>query len=201
MASFLFAFVLAFELIITTKAIASGTSNNAYCGPINASDADRTLFALNFEAIIQTYRGFPRPLIDLRRKTFAKTFDQAMGHKLNPPFNIYEDSTKFLLAMYLFPFVGASGYTGTIPYLKTFQAKDCGIKDEGLIVPKSLGAENRTTSNILIADGNSLAYARTSQEMLRETYGTGNESIPGGYFPAGANGRIAQGFRNNNQLN
>ncbi|MBA0645246.1 hypothetical protein Goklo_013368, partial [Gossypium klotzschianum] len=43
----------------------------------------------------------------------------------------------------------------------------CGIKDEGLIVPKELGAENRTTSNVLSADSNSLSYPRTPQEILR----------------------------------
>lgn len=68
----------------------------------------------------------------------------------------------------------------------------CGIKDEGIIVPLFLGAENRTESNVLSADYNSLSYSRTPPEILRIVYGTGNESKPGGFFPEGGNGRIAR---------
>ncbi|XP_050203338.1 ferritin-like catalase Nec2 [Mercurialis annua] len=68
----------------------------------------------------------------------------------------------------------------------------CGIKDEGVIVPKELGAENRTNSNILSADPNSLSYARTPPEILSIMHATGNYSQPGGFFPKGANGRIAK---------
>ncbi|WRX08198.1 hypothetical protein QQP08_000685 [Theobroma cacao] len=67
---------------------------------------------------------------------------------------------------------------------------NCGIKDEGLIVPLELGAENRTTSNVLSADTNSLSYARTPPEILRIVYGDGNEHKPGAFFPEGANGNI-----------
>ncbi|XVE77642.1 hypothetical protein DITRI_Ditri13aG0079100 [Diplodiscus trichospermus] len=67
----------------------------------------------------------------------------------------------------------------------------CGVKDEGLMVPLQLGAENRTTSNILSADTNSLSYSRTPQEILRILYGTSNERRPGGFLPNGGSGRIA----------
>ncbi|KAE8681617.1 Desiccation-related protein PCC13-62 [Hibiscus syriacus] len=67
----------------------------------------------------------------------------------------------------------------------------CGVKDEGLIVPVQLGAENRTTSNILSADANSLSYSRTPPEILRIIYGTGSERSPGGFFPNGGSGKIA----------
>lgn len=70
----------------------------------------------------------------------------------------------------------------------------CGIKDEGIIVPPELGAENRTTSNVLSADTASLGYARTPPEILRIVYSTGSEYRPGGFFPKGANGNIAQRF-------
>ncbi|XP_022758022.1 desiccation-related protein PCC13-62-like [Durio zibethinus] len=70
----------------------------------------------------------------------------------------------------------------------------CGVKDEGLIVPLQLGAENRTTSNILSADANSLSYSRTPTEILRILYGSGNESRPGGFLPNGGSGRIAMTF-------
>ncbi|KAJ6949940.1 desiccation-related protein PCC13-62-like [Populus alba x Populus x berolinensis] len=70
----------------------------------------------------------------------------------------------------------------------------CGNKDEGLIVPPELGAENRTTSNILSADGDSLSYARNAYEIFRIIYGTGNEHRPGGFLPRGGNGKIAKGL-------
>ncbi|KAF8401494.1 hypothetical protein HHK36_012434 [Tetracentron sinense] len=70
----------------------------------------------------------------------------------------------------------------------------CGIKDEGIIVPPELGAENRTCSNVLSANYNSLSYARTPAEILRVVYNTGNEHKPGGFFPEGANGRIGREF-------
>ncbi|XP_048441826.1 desiccation-related protein PCC13-62-like [Pyrus x bretschneideri] len=64
--------------------------------------------------------------------------------------------------------------------------------EEGIIVPITLGAENRTVTNVLSADTNSLSYARTPPEILRILYGTGNEYVPGGFFPAKANGQIAR---------
>ncbi|KAI3934965.1 hypothetical protein MKW92_048503 [Papaver armeniacum] len=45
-------------------------------------------------------------------------------------------------------------------------------------VPPSLGAENRTTSNVLSADYNSLSYARTPREVLRMVYATGANMFP-----------------------
>ncbi|KAL6217253.1 hypothetical protein ACLB2K_010470 [Fragaria x ananassa] len=71
----------------------------------------------------------------------------------------------------------------------------CGIKNEGILLDDiTLGAENRTTSNVLSADANSLSYARTEPEILRIVYGTGNEHLPGAFFPLGANGKIARSY-------
>ncbi|KAF4361407.1 hypothetical protein F8388_012867 [Cannabis sativa] len=67
-----------------------------------------------------------------------------------------------------------------------------GLKDEGLIVPIALGAEGRVSGNVLSADQNSLLYGRTPLEVVRIVYGTGNETMFGGFFPRGANGRIAK---------
>lgn len=69
-----------------------------------------------------------------------------------------------------------------------------GIVDEGLIVPKELGAEGRVSGNILSADPNSVSYSRTPREILRVLYDTGNESIAGGFYPRGANGRVARSY-------
>ncbi|XP_031282692.1 desiccation-related protein PCC13-62-like [Pistacia vera] len=84
-------------------------------------------------------------------------------------------------------------FSGYISQLRNRLAM-CGIKDEGLIVPLQLGAENKTETNVLSADANSLSYARTPQEVLRIVYGTSSEYKPGGFFPNGGNGRIAKGF-------
>lgn len=74
------------------------------------------------------------------------------------------------------------------------QLAGCGIRDEGIFVPLKLGAENRTTSNILSANAYSISYARTQEEILRIVYGTGKENVPGLFFPDGANGKIARRY-------
>ncbi|KAL9235028.1 hypothetical protein vseg_009829 [Gypsophila vaccaria] len=68
----------------------------------------------------------------------------------------------------------------------------CGIKDEGIIVPPELGAEGNSSTNVLSANRDSLSYPRTPAEILRIVYGTGNEHVPGGFYPRGANGKIAR---------
>ncbi|KAL6902163.1 hypothetical protein ACP4OV_005039 [Aristida adscensionis] len=68
----------------------------------------------------------------------------------------------------------------------------CGVRDEGLAVPRGLGAEGAICTNVLSADGDSLSYARTPAQLLRILYLTGDERVPGGFFPEGANGRIAR---------
>lgn len=68
----------------------------------------------------------------------------------------------------------------------------CGVKDEGLTVPRELGAEGAICTNVLSADRDSLSYARTPVQLLRILYLTGDEHVPGGFYPKGANGRIAR---------
>ncbi|XP_031407672.1 desiccation-related protein PCC13-62-like [Punica granatum] len=199
----------------------------------------------HLRAIYTEVGGIKRPLLNLSAQNFAHIMDEAVGKKLQPPFNPYRNSINYVLASYAVPYVGLVGYVGTIPYLSNFTAKgliasllgvesgqdavlrallyekatqkvapynitvaeftnkismlrnrlaNCGIKDEGVIVPRKLGAENRTTSNILSADSYSRSYSRTPQEIVRIVYGTGSESKPGGFYPHGANGRIAKSF-------
>ncbi|KAK4381780.1 Desiccation-related protein PCC13-62 [Sesamum angolense] len=202
----------------------------------------------HLRALKTTFGGFPRPLMDLSAKNFAKVFDQAFGYKLVPPFDPYRNSLSFMLASYVIPYVGLLGYVGTNPFLigarftlsgadfgraigggsrarcnyKTLPLRTsgevvhpynhtvaeftiqisklrnrlarCGIRDEGIIVPPWLGAENRTESNVLSADYNSLSYGRSPREVLRMVYGTGNEHVPSAFFPKGGNGRIAKSF-------
>lgn len=66
--------------------------------------------------------------------------------------------------------------------------------DEGLVVPKELGAEMKVTGNILSADKDSAAYARTGVQVLETVYGSGSPSKPGGFYPEGGNGVIAQSY-------
>ena len=68
----------------------------------------------------------------------------------------------------------------------------CGIKDEGLVVPIELGAEQRINTNVVSADQNSLGYSRTPREILRVVYASGDEHVPGGFLPQGGNGFIAR---------
>ncbi|KAD4385139.1 hypothetical protein R6Q59_010712 [Mikania micrantha] len=69
-----------------------------------------------------------------------------------------------------------------------------GLKDEGLKVPKKLGAEKKVQGNVLAGDEDSLAYGRTPKEILRIVYGTGDEKTPGGFYPNGGNGIIAKTY-------
>ncbi|KAK9146927.1 hypothetical protein Sjap_006830 [Stephania japonica] len=156
----------------------------------------------HLRAIKTTVGGFPRPLMDLSPQNFAKLFDEAFGFSLNPPFNPYTSSVNYMLASYIIPYMAIVGYsrgasasirlpvaefTTRLSELRNRLA-NCGIKDKGIIVPPELGAENQTSVNMLSADYNSLSYARTPAEILRVFHGTGDEHIPGGFCPNGANG-------------
>ncbi|XP_039036753.1 desiccation-related protein PCC13-62-like [Hibiscus syriacus] len=70
------------------------------------------------------------------------------------------------------------------------QLGGCGVKDEGLTVPLALGAENRTTNNVIPADVNSLSYKQTALEILRIVFITGNATKAGGIFPNGFVGTL-----------
>lgn len=67
-----------------------------------------------------------------------------------------------------------------------------GLKDEGLVVPRFEGAEGKINGNVLAGDAYSVAYDRTPEEILRIVYGSGDEHVPGGFYPKGADGRIAK---------
>uniref|UniRef100_A0A0E0KDM3 Desiccation-related protein PCC13-62 n=1 Tax=Oryza punctata TaxID=4537 RepID=A0A0E0KDM3_ORYPU len=201
----------------------------------------------HLRAIQKTVGAILRPQIDLSAHNFARVMDEAIGYHLDPPFDPYTNSLNFLLAVYVIPYLGINGYTGTNPLIDGYATKrlvagllavesgqdavvrgllferrhetvapyhitvaeftdrvsalrnrlgQCGVKDEGLIVPKLLGAEGKICTNILSANTDSLSYSRTPAELLRILYLTGDEHVPGGFFPKGANGRIARKFLN-----
>lgn len=67
-----------------------------------------------------------------------------------------------------------------------------GLKDEGLVVKPVRGAEGKVSGNVLAGDHNSLSFPRTPEEILRIVYGSGKENVAGGFYPNGADGRIAK---------
>jgi hypothetical protein len=86
-------------------------------------------------------------------------------------------------------------FTNRISEMRNYIGKQ-GFKDEGLVVPRALGAEGRTSGNVIAGDRYSVAYERSPEEILRIVYGTGSESTPGGFFPKGADGGIALSYYN-----
>ncbi|XP_062108848.1 desiccation-related protein PCC13-62-like [Humulus lupulus] len=77
----------------------------------------------HLRAIQNTVKGFPRPLLNLSSSSFAKVMDAAFGRTLRPPFDPYANSINFLLASYLVPYVGLTGYVGANPKLKGATSK------------------------------------------------------------------------------
>ncbi|XP_050372512.1 desiccation-related protein PCC13-62 [Argentina anserina] len=197
----------------------------------------------HLRAIKRTVRGFPRPQLDLSAKSFAKVFNLAFGRVLKPPFDPYANSLNYLLASYLIPYVGLTGYVGANPKLQGATSKRLvagllgvesgqdavirallyqqalvkvhpygitvaeftnrlsdlrnklgqkGLKDEGLLIPRYIGAEGRISGNVLAGDSYSISYDRTPEEILRIVYGSGDEHVPGGFYPKGADGHIAK---------
>lgn len=77
----------------------------------------------HIRAIRQAVGGFPRPPIDLAADRFAMIMDEAMGARLDPPFDPYASTVNFLLASYLFPHVTASATMGISSSLMGFVSK------------------------------------------------------------------------------
>ncbi|KAF8017740.1 hypothetical protein BT93_H2822 [Corymbia citriodora subsp. variegata] len=197
----------------------------------------------HLKAIKNTVKGFPRPLLNLSAESFAEVIDKAFGGALKPPFDPYANELNFLIASYLVPYVGLTGYVGANPKLEgpvsrrlvagllgVESGQDAvirallyeranekvepygitvaeftnrlselrnklggeGLKDEGLVVPPDVGAEGKIAGNVLAGDKYSVAYDRTAEEILRIVYGSGDASIPGGFYPKGGNGNIAR---------
>ncbi|KAF3320927.1 Desiccation-related protein PCC13-62 [Carex littledalei] len=67
----------------------------------------------------KTVKGFPRPQLDISAENFAKIVDTAFKFKLNPPFDPYANGINYLIASYINPYVGLTGYVGANPELRT----------------------------------------------------------------------------------
>ncbi|GAU50581.1 hypothetical protein TSUD_410060 [Trifolium subterraneum] len=194
----------------------------------------------HLRAIKNTVKGFPRPLLDLSKSSFAKVIDKAFGRPLHPPFDPYANDINFLLASYLIHYVGLTGYVGANPLLQNATSKQLvggllGVESGQDAVIRTLLYERRALKvkpygvsvaeftdrisnlrnilgngglkdvglgnidfgkigNILAGDQSSLSYPRTPQEILRIIYGSGHESVPGGFYSKGGNGRIARSY-------
>nr|TKW24208.1 hypothetical protein SEVIR_3G037901v2 [Setaria viridis] len=79
--------------------------------------------AWSCRAIRQAVGGFPRPAIDLGADRFAMVMDDAMGVRLDPPFDPYASSVNFLLASYVFPHITAAATMGISSSLMGFLSK------------------------------------------------------------------------------
>ncbi|KAK6913656.1 hypothetical protein RJ641_020977 [Dillenia turbinata] len=203
----------------------------------------------HLRAIKEAVTGFPRPLLNLSAASFANVINHAFGKPLVPPFDPYANSINYLIASYMVPYIGLTGYVGANPKLQAETSKRLvagllavesgqdavirgllyqralsrvkpygvsvaeftnkiselrnklgkgGVKDEGLIVPLVEGAEGKVSGNILAGDQNSIAYDRTPEEILRIVYGSGDECVPGGFYPKGADGKIARSLLKRN---
>ncbi|MED6211507.1 hypothetical protein PIB30_074389 [Stylosanthes scabra] len=72
----------------------------------------------HLRAIKRTIEGFPRPLLNISKEVFAEIVDSAFGKSLQPPFDPYANVINFLLASYVIPYVGLTGYVGANPKLQ-----------------------------------------------------------------------------------
>lgn len=72
----------------------------------------------HLRAIKSTVKGFPRPLLNISKESFAQVMNNAFGQPLHPPFDPYANSINYLLASYLIPYVGLTGYVGANPELQ-----------------------------------------------------------------------------------
>ncbi|CAA3023926.1 desiccation-related protein PCC13-62 [Olea europaea var. sylvestris] len=77
----------------------------------------------HLRAIKKTVPGFPRPLLNLSASSFATVMNNAFGKPLVPPFDPYANDINYLLASYVVPYVGLTGYVGANPKLQSSTAK------------------------------------------------------------------------------
>lgn len=57
--------------------------------------------------------------MDLSAESFAKVINNAFGKTLDPPFDPYANTINYLIASYLIPYVGLTGYVGANPKLES----------------------------------------------------------------------------------
>ncbi|KAK9945639.1 hypothetical protein M0R45_011143 [Rubus argutus] len=160
----------------------------------------------NIRSIFETVGGFPRPLLNLSVTLWALLFDLALKKPLIPPFNPYRNSLSFLLAAYAMPDLAQTSYVSSISSFTTnssssLASKLLAIKAGQSAVIRTLLYQNATQFvppyQITVAEFTKAISELTNilePEILRIVYGTGNEHLPSGFFPKGANGKIARSY-------
>ncbi|KAL3829318.1 hypothetical protein ACJIZ3_018120 [Penstemon smallii] len=73
----------------------------------------------HLRAIKSAVKGFPRPLLNLSATSFASVMNDAFEKPLVPSFDPYANDINYLLASYVIPYVGLTGYVGANPKLQT----------------------------------------------------------------------------------
>nr|GEV11369.1 desiccation-related protein PCC13-62-like [Tanacetum cinerariifolium] len=77
----------------------------------------------HIRAIKSVVPGFARPLLNLSTQTFATAMNKAFGRPLFPPFNPYANDLNYLLASYIIPYIGLTGYVGANQKLQSASSK------------------------------------------------------------------------------
>nr|GMD74243.1 desiccation-related protein PCC13-62-like [Ipomoea batatas] len=73
----------------------------------------------HLRVIKETIGGFARPQLNLSMEVFAMVMNDAFGKVLVPPFDPYANDINYLLASYVIPYVGLTGYVEANRLLKS----------------------------------------------------------------------------------
>ncbi|KAH9766292.1 Desiccation-like protein [Citrus sinensis] len=160
----------------------------------------------------KTVNGFPRPLLDLNAGSFAKVIDKAFGRSVNPTFDPYANSINYLTASYLIPYVGLTGYVGANPNLQdaiskwsiAYEKANEKVHPYGIRVSEFTNkiSQLRNTRGNSVITNEGLAVPKEMNTQLHMTVTpedcswigavSGNQSVPGGFYPKGGDGQIAR---------
>ena len=74
-------------------------------------------------------------MLNLSTESFAKVVDIAFEKQLVPSVDPYSSGVNFLLASYLIPYVGLTGYVGASPKLQDPKSKRVSLKFNNQLQP------------------------------------------------------------------
>ena len=105
--------------------------------------------------------AFGRPQLDLSKTNWANTIDKAFGKKLSPPFDPYANSLNYLISIYTIPYVGLTGYVGTIPLLEGVGAKSVSSQPMPQLIARALAVEYKYSLTLT----NCVSIGRTKHKI------------------------------------